>query len=225
VTGPLLVLDHHASSRPFGDVYVCDPSASSIGVLVARLAEALGWSLPPDAAPGIYVSLVSDTGSFRYSNTNAEAFELAARLVGRLGVDPWAVASALGEQAPLARLKLLAAALATIELELGGRIAVMTVTEEMVRAAGARWEHSEGLVNYARAIEGVECGVFLAPARDGGVRVSLRSKGRVDAGAVCTPFGGGGHPGAAGCWIDGALADGRAQILAALAAALAQAGG
>jgi bifunctional oligoribonuclease and PAP phosphatase NrnA len=219
-TGPLLVLDHHATSRPFGDVYVCDAAAASVGVLVARLAAHLGWPLSLDAARGIYTSLVSDTGSFRYSNTNAEAFQLAAHLVGDVGLDPWSVAQSLGEEVPLARYRLLSLALAGIALEQGGRLAVMSITDEMVRQAGARWEHSEGLVNYARALEGVEVGVLLSPAREGGTRISLRSKGRVDAGAVCAPFGGGGHRGAAGCWLDTSPAEARPIILAALAGAL-----
>jgi phosphoesterase RecJ-like protein len=222
ITGPLLVLDHHAASRPFGTLYVCDPAAPCVGALVARLARACGWPLSPEAAPGIYVSLVADTGSFRYSNTTSEAFHLAAELVELHGVDPWNVAERLGEQAPLSRYRLLSAALATITLELGGKIAVMTVTEEMVRTAGASWADSEGLVNYARALEGVEAGLLLTPAREGkGVRVSLRSRGRaVDAGAVCLPLGGGGHKGAAGCRLTGDLASARTTILAALAAVL-----
>jgi bifunctional oligoribonuclease and PAP phosphatase NrnA len=220
ITGPLLVLDHHASSRPFGDTYVCDPGASAVGVLVARLAGQLGWPISAEAAPGLYVSLVSDTGSFRYANTNAEALRLAADLVGQHGVNPWHVAERLGEQVPLSRYKLLSAALGGLQLELGGRVAVMVINDEMVRNAGSKWEQTEGIVNYARAIEGVEVGVLLTPGRDGAVRVSLRSKGRVDAGAVCAPLGGGGHPGAAGCAIQGTIDAARSVILDALAAAL-----
>jgi phosphoesterase RecJ-like protein len=224
VTGPLLVLDHHASSRPFGDVYVCDPGAASIGVLVARLAKSLGWPIPPEAATAIYVSIVSDTGSFRYSNTNGEAFQLASEFVSSGAVDPWHVAQSLGEEVPIGRYRLLSKALATIALEHGGRIATMAIDEEMVREAGARWEHSEGMVNYARALEGVEVGVLFTPAREAPdrlVRVSMRSKGRIDAGAVCAPFGGGGHRGAAGCTVEGSLQTARAKVLEALGAALA----
>lgn len=220
VTGPLLVLDHHSSSRPFGDVYVCDPSAASVGVLVARLADVLGWPIPSDAAVAIYTSIVSDTGSFRYANTNAEALALAARLVDRHGVSPWAVAEELGERHSLSRYRLLSAALSSLTLELSGRVAVMVVTEEMLRATGATWEETEGLVSYARALDGVECGVLLSPAREGGVRVSLRSKGhRIDAGAVLKPLGGGGHVGAAGCRMDGTIEMARVRVLEALAAA------
>jgi len=222
VTGPLLVLDHHAAGRPFGDLWLCDPAAASVGVLVARLAAALGWPLPPAAALGIFTSLVADTGSFRYANTNAEAFRLAADLVGAGAVSPWAVAVELGERVPPSRYRLLAAALGGLELCAGGRIALLTVDDKLLAGAKAGWDDLEGLVNYARAVDGVECGVLLTPAREGGTRVSLRSKGgKVDAGAVCLPLGGGGHPGAAGCRLPGTLAEARTQIVAALEAALA----
>jgi phosphoesterase RecJ-like protein len=221
VTGPLLVFDHHASVEPFGDLYVGDPTAACVGVLVARLAKHLGWELPRDAGPGLYTSLVADTGSFRYANTDAEALRLAADLVEHLGVDPWHVAEELGERASLARYKLLATTLGSMEITCGGRVAVMTLTEEVVRGAGATWEETEGFVNYARALDGVECGVLLSTAKPTGTRVSLRSKGRrIDAGRVCQRFGGGGHKGAAGCKIDAPLAEAKARILEALEGAL-----
>jgi bifunctional oligoribonuclease and PAP phosphatase NrnA len=220
-TGEVVVLDHHTSVRPFGDLYVCDPAASSVGVLVARLAQRLGWPITADAAVGIYVSLISDTGSFRYSNTNAEALRLAAELVEG-GLDPWFVTERMGERAPLSRYKLLALALETLETTHEGRIAFMTITKEMVKRTGSGWDETEGMVNYTRAIAGVECGVLLTPAKRGGTRVSMRSKGRlVDAGAVCEALGGGGHRGAAGCTVAAPLAEARAKIEEALAAALA----
>jgi phosphoesterase RecJ-like protein len=224
VTGPRLVLDHHAAGRPFGELYHCDPGAPAVGALVARIARELGWPLTDDAAPGLYVSLVSDTGSFRYSNTTPEAFSLAAELVERHHVDPWDVAERLGEQATRERYKLLARALDALEVLEGGQLALLVVSDEMVKTSGATWADSEGLVNYARALEGVECGVMLTPAPGGGTRVSLRSRGRkIDAGAICLGFGGGGHKGAAGARLPLPLAEARPVVLAALAAALGSA--
>lgn len=221
VTGELIALDHHAASNPFGDLYVCDPEAASVGVLVARIARHLGWPIDPDAGVGMWVSLISDTGSFRYSNTNAEALELAAALVAG-GVDPWHVSERMSERASINKYKLLSAALATLELDLDGKVAFMTISEEMVKAAGASWEDSEGTVNYTRSIKGVDCGVLITPAKQGGIRVSMRSKGHfIDAGAVAQGFGGGGHVGAAGCTLPGNdLGAARATIRDALAAAL-----
>lgn len=222
VTGPLLALDHHASAAPFGELFVSDPGAASVGVLVARIADLLGWPIDEPAALGIFVSLVSDTGSFRYSNTNPEAFALAARLVAS-GVDPWTISERMNERVPVARYKLLAAALSGMELVAGGALCFMLITQEMVKTANAAWEHTEGMVNYARSIDGVECGVLITPAKRGGVRVSLRSKARlIDAGAICAELGGGGHPGAAGCTLEGSIEDARARIQAVLEAALAK---
>jgi phosphoesterase RecJ-like protein len=193
--------------------------------MVHRLAARLGWPLTADAALALYVSLFTDTGSFRYANTNAEALRLAAVLVEQHGVGPWAVSERLSEQGTLARCRLLAAALATLEPALGGHVVFMTITDEMVKAAGASWDDTDGMVNHARSIRGVECGVLVTPAKRGGVRVSLRSKGHLlDAGAVCLALGGGGHRGAAGCTLSGDLAGARTTVEAALAAALTAAG-
>jgi phosphoesterase RecJ-like protein len=225
LTGPLVVLDHHPVGVPFGDVYVCDPGAASVGVLVARMARLLGWRLDRQAALGLYVSLSSDTGSFRYANTNAEALRLAAELV-ELGVDPGDVAERLYERSSMGRYRLLREALATVERRLDGKVAFMTITHEMVKHANASWDDSIDLVSYTRALDGVECGVLLTPAKGGGTRVSMRSKGRaIDAGVVCAGFGGGGHHGAAGCVIQGDMPAVMARVEAALAAALAPAPG
>ena len=137
-------------------------------------------------------------------------------------MDSWYMAEQLEEQSSLARYRLMAQALASIVLECDGRVAVMVLTDSLVKGAGAIWEDSEGLVNYARGIEGVEVGLLLAPAKEGGVRISLRSKGHVvDAGAVCAALGGGGHRGAAGCKLPGTLDEARVRVLGELRSALA----
>ena len=220
VTGDMVVLDHHGTGQPFGDVYVCDPGAASVGVLVARVARHLGWPVSTQAAEGLYLSLLSDTGAFRYSNTNAEALRLAADLV-ECGVDAWDMAERLFERSSIQRYRLLRAALGTLEPRLAGQVAFMTITHEMVKECGATWDDSVDLVSYTRALDGVECGVLITPAKHGGTRVSLRSKGRViDAGAICATLGGGGHPGAAGCMLPGGLTEARERIERLLAEAL-----
>ncbi|HYU16966.1 MAG TPA: DHH family phosphoesterase, partial [Candidatus Acidoferrum sp.] len=149
VTGKLVVIDHHASGRPFGDVFLCDPDASSVGVIVARLAGRLGWALTEEAALALYVSLVTDTGSFRYANTNAEALRLAAELVERHGVGPWAVSERLSEQGTLGRYRLLSATLATLEPTLGGHVVFMTITEEAALALYVSLVTDTGSFRYA----------------------------------------------------------------------------
>lgn len=213
VTGPLVIVDHHATVRPFGDLSLRDPSAAAVGVIVARLLAALGVPLSKPIAECLWCSLVSDTGWFRYSSTDVETMRLAAACV-EAGAVPWEFARQSEEATPPARLKLLARVLDTLEIV--GATALLTVTRAMYAATGATAEQSEGFVGYARGLAGVEVGVMLYEA-DGGVRVSLRSKGRVDVAAVAERFGGGGHRAAAGCFVPGTVSEARARILEALA--------
>ena len=220
--GALITLDHHASGRPFGDVAICDPSAAACAVLVGRIAQRLHWDIDADAATGLYVSLISDTGGFRHANTNAEALALAAHLVER-GAQPHVIAQRLEERSTAGKLRLLGAALTTLELACSGRVALLTVTGEMVDQSGGSWDDTEGLVYWARGVDGVQVGVLITTARGGGVRVSMRSRtDRIDVGAVCMTLGGGGHPGAAGVHLDTDLAGARVRVIAALDSALAR---
>lgn len=213
VTGPMVVLDHHASARPFGDVVWRDPSASAVGVLVARLLDALGVGLTREIAECLWCSLASDTGWFRYASTDVETMELAAACV-RAGAVPWQFARRSEEEAPPARLRLLARVLESLELD--GRWALVTLSRAMLAATGATPELGEGLVNYARGLAGVEVGAMVYEG-DGGARVSLRSKGGIDVGAIAARFGGGGHRAAAGCFIAGTLDEAKAILRASLA--------
>ena len=125
------------------------------------------------------------------------------------------------ERSSLERYRLLGLMLERIEVTLDGRIAIVELTRELLNQANASWEDTSNLVDYTRSIRGVECGVLLAPAKPGGTRVSLRSKGRrINAGQVCASLGGGGHPGAAGCLVPDDMPIARERILAALADAL-----
>ena len=219
VCGPLITLDHHASGRPFGDIPVWDPAAAAVGVLVFRIAQRLGWPITAEAAVPLYVSLISDTGGFRHANTNAEALHVASELI-RLGVVPATIAASLEERPSLGKLRLLGSVLSTLEVQCAGRVGVLSVTTDMVEGARASWEDIEGMVNWARNVEGVQVGVLLTTATGGGVRVSMRSRSeRVDVGKVCMTLGGGGHPGAGGCHIDGDLVATKERVVRALDAA------
>lgn len=216
VCGTLITLDHHASGRPFGDIAVWDPTAAAVGVLVHRIAGQMGYPLTPECAVPLYVSLISDTGGFRHANTNAEALSVGAALI-RAGVVPATIAASLEERASPGKIRLLGSVLATLELHCAGRAGVLSVTTEMVEGARASWEDIEGMVNWARNVDGVQVGVLLTTAKGGGVRVSMRSRSdRVDVGRVCMTLGGGGHPGAGGCHLEGDLASTRERVVRAL---------
>ena len=216
VCGTLITLDHHASGRPFGDIAVWDPSAAAVGVLVFRIAQRESWPLTAEAAVPLYVSLISDTGGFRHANTNAEALHVGSELI-RAGVVPATIAASLEERPSPGKLRLLGSVLSTLELHCAGRAGVLSVTTDMVEGARASWEDIEGMVNWARNVEGVQVGVLLTTAKGGGVRVSMRSRSeKVDVGKVCMTLGGGGHPGAGGCHLPGDLTTVRDRVVRAL---------
>jgi len=162
------------------------------------------------------VSLISDTGGFRHANTNAEALHVAAELV-RAGVVPSAIAASLEERPSPGKLRLLGSVLSTLELHCAGRAGVLSVTTDMVEGARASWEDIEGMVNWARNVDGVQVGVLLTTAKGGGVRISMRSRSeKVDVGKVCMTLGGGGHPGAGGCHLPGDLVTTKDRVVRAL---------
>ena len=199
--GVLVNLDHHLAAQPFGDVNYVDPAAASVGILVHKIIRALGHPLSPAAAQCIYATILADTGCFRYASTDPECLRVAAELL-EAGVDPWEMTVRVYEEQPLARMKLLAEVLATLEVH--GRLATITITRQMLSRTGTPADLTDGFINYARAIDGVEVAAsFREPDGGGPWNVSFRSRGRVDVSALATRFGGGGHRNAAGCSIEG----------------------
>jgi phosphoesterase RecJ-like protein len=214
--GRFIVLDHHLTSGLEGDINLNDINAPATGMLILQLAKRLHLPLStPFLAAPLYCALVSDTGGFRYQKTTPNALRAAAELL-EAGVDPWEISSALYESNPLSRQRLLALVLPTLEIHQDGQIALLHTTEEMYQATGTSREDTDGFVNFARAIQGVEIAGFFHPVEDGW-KVSLRSRGRANVSEAAASFGGGGHHQAAGAFFKGSLHDAKAAILAALA--------
>src|SRR5207248_4391586 len=172
--GQVLNLDHHITTEPFGDVNYVDPHAASVGILAYKIIKGLGHSISRDAAECIYASILADTGSFRYSSTDPECFRVAAELL-EAGVDPWEMTVRVYEQQPLARMRLLADVLKTLEVH--GKLATITITNEMMARTGSPIDLTDGFINYARSVDGVEVAAsFREPGDGGGAwRVSFRS--------------------------------------------------
>lgn len=199
----VLCIDHHATFNPsFTDHHVHDASASSVGEILYRLVCMLQVPLSPTVAEGIYAAVLTDTGSFRYSNTSPAALHVASEVV-RAGVDVWRVSSEIYENHPPGRVKLLAEVLETLEVSESGRIAFITIRLDMYERTGTGPEMVDGFINYARGIRGVEVACQLRQTDADEFRVSFRSRGRVDVSALAQRFGGGGHRNAAGCRIQG----------------------
>ena len=221
--GVLLNLDHHITTEPFGDLNYVDPEAASVGILAYKIIQGLGHPLSRDAAECIYASILADTGCFRYSSTDPECLRIAADLLEH-GVEPWEMTVRVYEQQPLARMKLLAEVLNTLEVAPGGKLATITITRDMVARTGTHLDLTDGFINYARSIDGVEVAAAFREPEDGSRawRVSFRSRGNVDVSAIAQRFGGGGHKNAAGCAIEGDQSAVRERIAAEVAQAVEQ---
>ncbi|MBE0576950.1 MAG: bifunctional oligoribonuclease/PAP phosphatase NrnA [Desulfuromonadales bacterium] len=200
----LVNMDHHPYSKDFGDIYYVDTEASATGVLIYRLLSAAGHEVSAEVATCIYTAILSDTGSFRYSNANPEAFHVAGEMVG-LGVDPWSIASGLYESQEEVRLRLLALALPTLRVSDCGRYASIAVTLDMYDASGAVESDTDRFINYPRSIRGVEVAIFFRQLSENKFKIGFRSKGNIDVGALARAMDGGGHHNAAGAEVEGTL--------------------
>jgi phosphoesterase RecJ-like protein len=198
----LINIDHHISGQKFGDVNWIEPEACAVAELVYELALEARVVVTPEMATCLYAAVLTDTGSFCYDGTDSHTFELAASLV-RHGARPAVIAEQVYFSNPTSKMMLLGAALNNLRRD--GKLAWLSVTQDDMLRARAAEEDCEGVVNYAIGIAGVETAVFLRELKDRRVRLSLRSKGRVDVARLAEEFGGGGHAHAAGCTLEGPM--------------------
>ncbi|MEJ5360070.1 MAG: bifunctional oligoribonuclease/PAP phosphatase NrnA [Desulfobacterales bacterium] len=213
-------IDHHASNTGFGTVCLIDETACATAEIVFRLIGALGIEPDRRIATCLYTGILTDTGSFRFSNTNEAAFAISLELVRR-GVNPYEVAQHVYGSYSLGRIKLLNLALDSIEISPNGKLSMMTVTRAMLDETRTQPEDADGLINYARRIKDVRVAALIQEQQpnggDGGrprLHVSLRSDGSVDVAEYASAFGGGGHRRAAGFYADEGLAEIKARLLA-----------
>lgn len=198
----LINIDHHATARPFADVNWIDPNACATAEMIFRLAREADVKISPEVATCLYTAILTDTGSFCFHGTTERTFALAQELV-RCGADPVRIAHNVYFSTQLSKMKLLGAALSSLQRE--GSLVWMHVDRATIERCQASTEDCEGLVNYALAIQGIEVALFFREQADGQFRVSLRSKGLVNVAAIAAAFGGGGHECASGCAIEGPL--------------------
>jgi len=216
---PVLNIDHHLGNEHYGVVNWVDPSAPAVGELVLRLADKLHAEVDPDTATCLFLALATDTGWFRFANATPDAFKTAAVLVGR-GAKPEQVSEWLYEQQSPAALRLLSEMLPTLEIAGDGAVATTVLTQEMFDNAGAEQQHTEGLIDHARSIAGVQTVALLREREPGVFKVSLRSRGEIDVQSVALKYGGGGHKNAAGFAVEMPAAEARALVVRELSALL-----
>jgi phosphoesterase RecJ-like protein len=235
----VLNIDHHGDNRRYGDVNWIEPGAAATGEMVRDLLEAARLPLTTEVAVNLYTAIVTDTGSFRYSNTTPKTLRAAADLV-EVGADPAAIGISLYETRHLAGLHLLGNLLQEIRTNATGTVAWMVIDHQ--RATSPDLLEAEEFVNYPRSIRTAKVAVLFrelggdpsggSPSSPAGavgataapapaVKVSLRSKGEINVARVAARFGGGGHPNAAGVVVKGRLDDVRLEVLEAVEAAVA----
>src|SRR5436305_1390009 len=220
---PVINIDHHLGNQHYGAINWVDTAAPAVGEMVYRLAQGLKLTLEPETASCLYLTLVTDTGGFRFSNATAVAFESAAALV-RDGAHPEQVSQWLYESQPLAVVRLVGEMLQTLEIHEEGRVATARLTPEMFAKVGASPGDSEGLIDYPRSIAGVEAVALIRQRAVSPHTVSLRSRGEVDVEKIARHNGGGGHRNAAGFVLAGDGEEVRQRVVAELAAALSAKG-
>jgi bifunctional oligoribonuclease and PAP phosphatase NrnA len=218
----IAVLDHHPASLPgFKGEVMLDTTACATGELVYDLLTVAGytgeWS--PEITQGIYTAITTDTGSFRFSNTTPRAHAIVGEMIGR-GVDPELMYRRLYGTVPMRRIDLLRSALDHLEADAELPLTWLSVTRDAMAKSGASSEDLEGLVEYARSIEGTELAILFRETNDGATKISFRSNGAVDVNALARQFGGGGHVKAAGALIGESLETARNKALDASRAAL-----
>ncbi len=218
-------IDHHVSNDKFADINWIVPGAPASGQIAYDLIQRGGFKLTRDIATCLFAAISTDTGSFTYANTSADSLRVAAELV-QAGVDVGEVCRHIYESYPYARLQLLQRALADLKLAHNKRAAYYWVTNEMYEESGAKREDTEGLIDYARSIEGVYVAILFEELPEPNkVRISLRSKHpKVDVNSIARRFGGGGHHEAAGARITGETHEIEAKVIALVSAALTAAG-
>jgi phosphoesterase RecJ-like protein len=197
-------IDHHPGNTNYGQLNWFDASAAACAELVYDLVRALDIPLTTEIATHIYLAILTDTGSFHYSNISPRTFEICGACLGA-GVDPVLVARNVYDSNNMGRLKLFGAVLSAMQIDATGHIAIVYVDHEMARAAGGTYEDTEGLINLPLTVKEIEAVVFFKQIEGEEYRVSMRSKGDIDIGAIAKEFGGGGHKNAAGCTVQGGI--------------------
>ena len=213
---PKVVVDHHPPGPDsISGVSLRAPDACAAGELVFDLLLKAGGPWPHEAVRGLYVALLADTGTFRFSNTSSNTHRIAAFLLD-LGADPEGLHRSLYGNVRLRKLRLLHAALGELEVDPEGDLAWITVPTSSFEDLGANADDIEGLVDYPRDIKGVEVGLLFRETARGATKISFRSNGDTDVNALARVFGGGGHVKASGALVEGPLAEVRPKVLEAV---------
>ena len=193
----VIMLDHHQIARPYGDFRYINDNKSSASEIAYLFIKELGVEFDSNIATLLYTGIMTDTGSFNYSNTSSDTLRVTAQLVD-YGAKTVEVCKRLNDTIKESKLKLLAKSIDNMEVFYDGKVRYTYVDYLTINGLGIHDEDAEGMTNYLRSVEGTEVAVYVRGKSDGSIKVSMRSNGNVDISKIAISFGGGGHPRAAG---------------------------
>lgn len=199
---PILVIDHHMTSDGLGALEIVESDAAANGLVILDLFKYAGWKLTKKMAEALFIAISTDTGWFRFNNTDGRVFEACSDLI-RLGVRPSEIYNKLYETCSYERFKLKIAMLNTLEMHFDNRFAMMQIMKKDFENTRGTYADTENLINESRVIKTVDITALFIELGDGRIRCSLRSKGKFDVGKLAGKFGGGGHKMAAGTFVPG----------------------
>ncbi len=195
-------IDHHHSNDYYGDINWVDPDAAAVACLVFALGKEMSIDFTPKIATQLYSGIVSDTGSFQFSNTNAKAFQICEKLVN-CGAKPINVSELLFNNNPPEKIKLLGLVLSTLRMNEEGNIAIITMFKKYLKELNLKEIDTEDILTLTRSIKGAKIILFFKEIKQDTFRVSIRSKGEANAAKIAEYFSGGGHIHAAGFTVSG----------------------
>lgn len=203
--GKKVLIDHHVEPERWFDLMYRREMASSTGELIYEIIAAYDPALiDAEIAAALYTAIMTDTGSFRYSNVTPAVHRILADLLERGGIQPDDIHAAVYDTRSLHTLRLMARAFESIRLRYGGQFGYMMVTERMLQETDADQDDTEGFVNYLLSIEGVRVGLIFIESGSG-IKISFRSKGTMHVHAWAHALGGGGHRNASGAYVRGRI--------------------
>lgn len=208
----IINIDHHRESGDFGTTNWIDPTKSSVGEMLYELYQALDHKITPEVAEQLYTAIMTDTGRFRFPSTTARTMEIVARLIDA-GADPKTIADNVYFRLSASTMRLTGLVLATIEFHDNDQICLLTLTRQMLQAAGADSSEADGLVDFTLFTDTAKVGALLKEIDESQTRVSLRSRNGINVAELAARYGGGGHLNAAGCTMPFGFARAREELL------------
>lgn len=210
-----LCIDHHESNTNYAKMNFVNPNAAATAEIIADIIREMGINIDNKIAECIYTGLSTDTGCFKYSNAKPKTYRIAADMI-EFGARSALINRLMFDTKTKQRIELDKLVLETLEFFCDDKCAVIYVTNDMQIKSGTANEDIDGISSIPRKIKGVQVGITLREKEEGVFKISLRTSGTLNASDICKKFGGGGHPAAAGCTIQGGLENAKKSIVEAV---------